>query len=199
MSMNSVTGESAPPPMNPFDATILEHLAEHRVGEAEILAESPDPPVRYLAQLILADEERHHRVLAELANPVPVCRLARRARAARPVAHEEHGSPRTRSHGAPSTTVRVARLEWRDLRQLRKLVRQLRPTRNHSLDPVIVATLSKWIRANIFGTCVSSGASPAPDSWTATLDEWPYRRVDVRSAVRFDRRLRLQRRSRQDR
>src|SRR5665213_770921 len=115
MSMNSVTGESAPPPMSPFDATILEHLAEHLVGEAEFLAEyrrlaeSPDPPVRYLAQLIRADEERHHRVLAELANPVPVCRLARRARAARRVAHEEHGSPRTRSHGAPSTTVRAAR------------------------------------------------------------------------------------------
>jgi hypothetical protein len=72
--LNAASHETRPPPVSVFDAMILQHLTEHLAGEAAILDEyrqlatSPDAPVRYLAQLIVEDEERHHRVLNELAN-----------------------------------------------------------------------------------------------------------------------------------
>jgi hypothetical protein len=70
----TVPDEIRPAPISPFDAAVLRHLTEHLADETEILdeyrvlASSPDAPVRYLAQLILEDEERHHRVMTELAN-----------------------------------------------------------------------------------------------------------------------------------
>lgn len=142
LRMKPVSSEIPPPPISLFDATILEHLTEHIAGEAEILDEyrqlatSPDPPVRYLALLILEDEERHHRVLTELANQF------------RPATSLTEQTPQvpwltksTDRHGLARSVRRLRRFERRDLRQLRKLARQLRPIRDNSLDSVIVATL----------------------------------------------------------
>jgi hypothetical protein len=142
--------EIRPPPISPFDAAILAHLTEHLAGEAEILDEyrllaaSPDAPVRYLAQLILEDEERHHRVMTELANQF--------RSSASLVEHPPQVPWLTRStdrHGLARSVRRLRRFERRDLRQLRKLARQLRPIRDDSLDPVIVATLEMDTRKHL--------------------------------------------------
>ena len=142
--------DERPPPMSPFDATVLAHLTEHLAGEVEILDEyrllaaSPDAPVRYLAQLILEDEERHHRVLTELANQF--------RSAASLVDQAPHIPWLTRStdrHGLARSVRRLRRFERRDLRQLRKLARHLRPVRGSSLDPVIVAALQMDTRKHL--------------------------------------------------
>lgn len=150
MRMNPISSEMPAPSISPFDAAILEHLTEHLAGEAEILDEyyllaaSPDAPVRYLAQLILEDEERHHRVLTELANQF---------RAAVSLGDQAPQVPwltkSTDRHGLARSVRRLRKFERRDLRQLRKLARRLRPIRGSSLDPVIVATLQMDTRKHL--------------------------------------------------
>jgi hypothetical protein len=153
-NLGSVNGtapdEIRPPPISPFDAAVLQHLTEHLAGETEILDEyrllvaSPDPPVRYLAQLILEDEERHHRVLTELANQF--------RSAATLVDQAPHVPWLTRStdrQGLARSVRRLRRFERRDLRQLRKLARHLRPVRGSSLDPVVVVALQMDTRKHL--------------------------------------------------
>ncbi len=150
LRVKPVSSEAPPPPISSFDAIILEHLTEHLAGEAEVLDEyrqlatSPDPPVRYLAQLILEDEERHHRVLSELANQFrPATSLAEQA------PHVPWLTKSTDRHGLARSVRRLRRFERRDLRRLRKLARQLRPIKDNSLDPVIVATLEMDTRKHL--------------------------------------------------
>jgi rubrerythrin len=151
MTMNPISSDIRPPSLGSFDAKILEHLTNHIAGEAEILDEyrrlaaSPDPPVRYLAQLIVEDEERHHRVLSELANQF-------RSGATSLTEQTPHVPWLTKStdrHGLARSVRRLRRFERRDLRQLRKLARELRPIRGDSLDPVIVATLEMDTRKHL--------------------------------------------------
>ena len=149
LRMKAVSSESSGPPISSFDAMILEHLTEHLAGEAEVLDEyrqlatSPDPPVRYLAQLILEDEERHHRVLSELANQF------RSDTSLEATPHVPWLTKSTDRHGLARSVRRLRKFERRDLRQLRKLARQLRPIRDNSLDPVIVATLEMDTRKHL--------------------------------------------------
>jgi hypothetical protein len=150
MRMNPITSEIPPPPISAFDATVLAHLTEHLAGESEILDEyhllaaSPDAPVRYLAQLIIEDEERHHRVLTELANQF---------RSTASLGEREPQVPwltkSTDRHGLARSVRRLRKFERRDLRQLRRLARRLRPIRDSSLDPVIVATLEMDTRKHL--------------------------------------------------
>lgn len=138
------------PPLSEFDDAILQHLTEHLAGEAEILTEyrmlaaSPDPPVRYLAQLILEDEERHHRVLTELAN-----QFRSSASLVEEAPHVPWLTKPTDRLTLARTVRRLRKFERRDLRQLRKLARRLRPIRGASLDPVLVATLEMDTRKHL--------------------------------------------------
>ena len=142
--------EMRPLPVSPFDARILEHLTGHVASEAEILdeyrqlARSPDAPIRYLARLILEDEERHHRVLTELANQfrTPAFLMEQ-------TPHVPWLTKSTDRRGLTRAVRRLRKFERRDLRQLRKLARHLRPIRNHSIDPVIVAALEMDTRKHL--------------------------------------------------
>ncbi len=150
MSMNEIDAELRAPAVSAFDETILEYLTDHLAGEEVVLeeyrrlAESHDPPVAYLAQLILEDEIRHHRVLTELTNQF---------RSATTMADQAPHVPwltkSTDRHGLARTVRRLRRFERHDLRQLRKLARRLRPIRANSLDPVIVATLEMDTRKHL--------------------------------------------------
>ncbi len=150
LNVKQISSEAPPPPISSFDTMVLQHLDEHLAGEAEILHEyrqlatSPDPPVRYLAQLILEDEERHHRVLTEIANQF---------RSTTSLGQQTPQVPWltkcTDRHGLARSVRRLRRFERRDLRHLRKLARQLRPIRDNSLNPVIVATLEMDTRKHL--------------------------------------------------
>lgn len=60
-----------------WERELVELLARHAEEESEFLEgyrrfseDAESPAVRYLVRLIMEDEERHHRVMAELANSV---------------------------------------------------------------------------------------------------------------------------------
>lgn len=120
----------------------MTHLEEHLADEAKILDEyrsfaaSDDKPVQYLAQLILEDEQRHHRVLTELLNQF------------RTSVWLAEQTPRvpwlTRTHDARQLRKSIRRLrsfERHDLHQLRKLRRRLGFLRRDSLGGVLVSAM----------------------------------------------------------
>lgn len=143
--MTSSEAPETPPPglrISEFDAALIEQLEHHLADEATILAEyrdledSPDEAVRYLAQLIMDDEQRHHRVLTEILNRF------------RTSAWFVEQTPRVPSFtkssdpGALKDSVRRLRaFERRDLRQLKKLERRLGVLRRDSINGVLVRSL----------------------------------------------------------
>lgn len=71
VSENDLVGASV------FDRKLYDALLAHARDEEEVIAayeafveDAPSDSVRYLVKLILDDEHRHHRILAELANEV---------------------------------------------------------------------------------------------------------------------------------
>ena len=138
------------PPVSDFDAAIMRHLERHLADEKTILDEyralaaSDDEPVRYVAQLILEDEERHHRVLTEMLNQF------------RTSAWFVEQAPRvpwitySRDRRSLKRTVRRLRaFERRDLRQLRQLSRSLGFLRRDSLNGVLVQALKADTRKHL--------------------------------------------------
>ncbi len=136
--------------MSAFDAAVLRQLTDHLGSEAEILDEyrllaaSPDPAVRYVAQLILEDEERHHRVLSELAN-----KFRASVEFVDPADRVPWITPSGERAALGRSLRRLRNFERRDLRQLRKLARRLRPLRRYSLDGVLVTTLQMDTRKHL--------------------------------------------------
>jgi len=125
-----------------FDAELMQKLERHLADEQVILeeyralAESTDEAVRYIAQLILDDEQRHHRVLTEMLNQF---------RTSVWLAEQSPHVPWfTRSSDRAALKASVHRLrgfERRDLRELRRLKRRFRFLRRDSLDGVLVHAL----------------------------------------------------------
>ena len=114
-------------------------LVRHGREEGQILAtyealagESPDEATRYLVGLILEDEHRHHRLLAELANA-----MAWDVRSESP-------QPATPWLTEPLTgelleqTRRLVKAERSDERALRKIRRRLRPYARTTLWSLII-------------------------------------------------------------
>ena len=125
-----------------FDAVLMESLERHLADEQAILdqyralAESTDEPVRYIAQLILDDEQRHHRVLTEMLNQI---------RTSVWLAEQSPHVPwltRSGNRDALKASVHQLRVfERRDLHELRKLKRRFRFLRRDSLNGVLVRAL----------------------------------------------------------
>jgi hypothetical protein len=124
-----------------FDTALVQHIEHHLADEEAILREyralvtSPDDAVRYLARLILDDEQRHHQVLGEMLNTF---------RSGAGVAGAEQVPSITRSHDSSALQRSVKRLrafERHDLRQLRKLDRHLKFLRRDSLNGVLVSAM----------------------------------------------------------
>lgn len=123
-----------------FEEAMLEHIAEHIDSEQDVLAgylrlaeTSPDEYVRYLANLIVGDERRHHQLFVEMRNRV----LA-------DVTWREH-SPETPRVTVPDDREALAReaeryiaVEERDAEELRRLRRQVRPMKDTSLLSLMV-------------------------------------------------------------
>ena len=71
-AMSNIVGASA------WEQQLYDHVSEHVASEAEILEayaglaadETVSPAFRYLAELILADERRHHTTFRELAETI---------------------------------------------------------------------------------------------------------------------------------
>lgn len=131
-----------PKQIGDVDAALVKHLEQHLADEQSILgdyrrlAESDDEPVRYIAQLILEDEERHHRVLGEMLNQI--------RSSAWLVEQEPHVPFVRKSRDARELRKSVKRfqaIERHDLRKLRSFRRRLALLRRDSLNEVLVSAL----------------------------------------------------------
>jgi rubrerythrin len=118
---------------------LVELIVRHGAEEGELLAtyeelsaEAPDESVRYLTALILEDERRHHRLLAELANTI----------AWGPTSEPEHAAiprlPGNISGALLEQTKRLRLSEQADYRALRRIRRKLRPFADTTLWVLII-------------------------------------------------------------
>jgi rubrerythrin len=127
-----------------WERELFEHFRSHVDNERELIAEygglaesTSVPGFRYLAELILADEERHHRLFADLAetiraeaefrfsdSPVPPILLAR--------------LPEDERQRILELTDRFLALEREDQRDLGRLAKQLEPVRDTTLWQLLV-------------------------------------------------------------
>jgi hypothetical protein len=131
------------PRLGQLDEELLAFIATHVASETEMLAayqataaDTPDEYVRYLLQLIISDEQRHHQLLGEMANYL---------RAGIDGSDLRPRIPWLTRPKQPSSlraaTQRLIQAERRDRRQLRRYRRRLRPLRHTSLLGVLVDTM----------------------------------------------------------
>jgi hypothetical protein len=131
------------PRLGQLDEQLLAFITSHVASETEILAsyqataaDTPDEYVRYLLQLIISDEQRHHQLLGEMANYLRagVDGTDLRPRIPWLTRPQQPSSLR-------AATKRLIQGERRDRRQLRRYRRRLRPLRNTSLLGVLVDSM----------------------------------------------------------
>lgn len=124
-----------------WEQQLYDHLTGHEDDERELLleyqraaADSQSPAFRYLASLIIEDEVRHHRVIAELAQSL---QLDAELRPGDPAV------PRLGGWGPDPGRIadvadRLVRHEELDLEDLRKLRKDLEPLRETTLWALLV-------------------------------------------------------------
>ena len=135
---NDVVGASV------WERELFDHFRSHIDNERELIAEYGElvestsvPGFRYLAELILADEERHHRLFTDLAetiraeaefrfgdSPVPPIALAR--------------LPEDERQRILELTDRFLAVERHDEHDLGRLAKQLEPVRDTTLWQLLV-------------------------------------------------------------
>lgn len=122
-----------------FNAEMIQHLQRHVDDEQEMLVaygtllrQSENAPVRYLLDLLLEDERRHHRILIEMLN-----QFRSSEDAVEPEKHVPWMTPRSDPEIAAATR-KLRRSERADLRELRSLRRRLKFLRRGSLNGVLV-------------------------------------------------------------
>lgn len=128
------------PERQTWDEEVSARLNAHIESERDVLAEYAAavekidaPDVRYLIQLILDDERRHHRTLREIARAV---------RAAQEWHHRKPQIPDMNREALPEAmrtlTTRLLAVEREDERELKALRRQLQPVADTTLWALLV-------------------------------------------------------------
>ena len=127
-----------------WDEDVLRRISAHVEAERDVLAEyaraieSIDAPdIRYLIQLILDDERRHHRIFQE---------IARAAQAAREWRNLEPKVPALTHRRLPEAvralTSRLLTIERDDERELKALRRTLKPVADTTLWALLVDVMA---------------------------------------------------------
>jgi rubrerythrin len=118
---------------------LVELIVRHGAEEGQLLAtyeelsgEAPDESVRYLTALILEDERRHHRLLAELANAIAWGSGREPREAAMP------GLPGNIGGELLEQTKLLRASEEADYRALRRIRRKLRPFADTTLWVLVI-------------------------------------------------------------
>ncbi len=120
-----------------WEDAVYEHVSNHGETEGEILAEyqqlandeSMSPAFRYLAQMILVDEVRHHRVFDDLATTM---RLLREHSDESPPIPSLEGFHADRLH-IQRITDELLQVEKDDLRELKAFSKELKELRKVNL------------------------------------------------------------------
>lgn len=123
-----------------WDAEVLDALNSHVLNEKDLLADyagaaqgAMDPDVRYLLDLILEDETRHHRIFLEMANALRGAQGWQRVEPSVPDRSHRALAPDVRQ-----LTGRLLAAERADRRELRALRRRLRPVADTTLWSLLV-------------------------------------------------------------
>jgi hypothetical protein len=118
---------------------LVELIVRHGAEEGALLAtyeslaaESTDASVRYLVNLILEDEHRHHRLLAQLSNAMAW------GTAERPPVETVPGLPSAISGPLLEQTRRLRKAEQADYRALADLKKRLRPFADTTLWVLVI-------------------------------------------------------------
>lgn len=129
---------------SPSDQELYERFRRHAEHEGAVIDEyrrlaedTTSPDVRYLLELIIDDEERHHQVVDEMARTLRTHAASGDGSAPVPaLAFRHHDAAALRQ-----ATRHFIRLEADDRRQLRRLRRHLRHQRDSSLRPLLARIL----------------------------------------------------------
>jgi hypothetical protein len=139
------------PRLGQLDGQLLAFVTDHIEQEHELLAayqdiaeQSSDEYVRYLTELIVTDERRHHEILTEIANYLRAGVDGSDLRPRVPWLTRPNHPTALRQ-----VATRLLHAEQRDRRQLRHFRRKLRPIRNTSLLSVLVEAMLLDTRKHI--------------------------------------------------
>jgi rubrerythrin len=125
---------------SPWDEQLLAHFAAHVDGELDLLEaylkfrDRGPEYVRYLVDLILNDESRHHQLFSELLNHVRSDIDFRDYEPKVPYLSRDGSDPKA----LMEATDRFLRFERDDARSLRQLRKELRPVRDTTLFSLLV-------------------------------------------------------------
>ena len=136
-----------------WEQELYDYVSSHIDEEGEIIddyrqlaANAESPAFRYIADLIVEDEVRHHRLLSDLAETI---------RASSALAGEEQPIPSL--HGllvdrekALAATKRFIEVERRDLDELRSLRKRMKDVRKTTLWPLVVELMERDTEKHIW-------------------------------------------------
>jgi hypothetical protein len=140
----TTTPQSVPFGLSVFEEKLHGHLIDHMSSEAELvasyreLAEAPTTPdaARYLLRLVVEDEQRHHRIIGEIATAIGEGIAWRND--ADTVPDMPHGKP---IPNLEDVTKRFLAAERADRKQLRTLRKELRPFRDTTMWSLLVEVM----------------------------------------------------------
>ncbi|HLX77611.1 MAG TPA: ferritin family protein [Acidimicrobiales bacterium] len=126
-----------------WTSQLLERMAEHVSSEKAVLEkyrglarDTAEPDVRYLLSLIAEEEERHHALMAEIANAI---RRDFRHEIFEPAVPELTETPLPL--GLVGATLEMLAIEENDERELRRLASELVASPRQTMWPLLVEML----------------------------------------------------------
>jgi rubrerythrin len=148
--MASMTDESSAGP-SPWERDLYAHLTTHVEAERELLqrystiAEKTESEAfRYLVQLLVEDEIRHHGLFQDLAES-----LKNEAILARKPVIPDLDFDRADGQGIQEATRQLLQSEERDARELKRLQRDLRDVKDTSLWSLLVDLMERDTQKHI--------------------------------------------------
>ena len=146
MTNESWSGPSA------TDRALYAHLTNHIATERGLLEEYSDiaartesKAFRYLVNLLIEDEIRHHRIFAELAESLETIALMKAKEPAIPFID----FVRADRDAVLEATERLLEHESEDARELKRIQREIRDTRDDSLDGLLVELMQRDTQKHI--------------------------------------------------
>jgi len=149
--MIEMTNESSAGP-SATDRALYAHLTNHIATERGLLEEYSDiadrtesRAFRYLVNLLIEDEIRHHRIFSELAESVEAIALMKTKEPVVPFVD----FARADRDAVLEATARLLEHESEDARELKRLQRELRDTKDDSLTVLLVELMQRDTQKHI--------------------------------------------------
>jgi hypothetical protein len=149
--MIDMTNESWAGP-SATDRALYAHLTKHIATERGLLEEyteiaerTESRAFRYLVNLLIEDEIRHHQLFSELAESVETIALMKAKEPAVPLIDFS----RADRDGVLEATRRLLDHENEDARELKRLQRELRDTKDDSLNGLLVELMQRDTQKHI--------------------------------------------------